>query len=197
MPNIAVYIRVSTAGQSYDSQLEVINRWLKGHKLKATIYQDKSTRDNLNRPAFKKLQAAIFNGEVDTVVVYKLDRLAGTLRDGVATLADWLERGVRLVSVSQEFDFSGKVGQLVAAVLFSISEMEQETRRERQAAGISAAKKRGVYKGSKPGFTKANPADVHKLRGKGLNDSQIGKALGISRATVQRYLRSANAAMTK
>ena len=55
------------------------------------------------------------------------------LRDGVATLSDWLERGVRFVAVTQMFDFSGTIGQMVAALLFGISQFEQETRRERQS----------------------------------------------------------------
>lgn len=191
MKPVAIYIRVSTGGQSHASQLEVINNWLKGHKLKATIYADKASRDHLNRPGFKKLQAALFNGEHDTVVIYKLDRLSGTIQDGIATLADWLNKGIRLVSVTQQFDFSGTIGKMVAGLLFGVAEMEQSTRRERQAAGIAVAKRNGLYTGRKAGTTKVDPKDVHRLRRKGLTDTEIGAALSISRATVQRMLKLA------
>ena len=67
----------------------------------------------------------------------------------------------------------------------------QETRRERQAAGIAAAKERGsVYNGRKAGTTKAKPKPKRalELRSKGLADSEIATAMGISRRTVQRHL---------
>ena len=68
--------------------------------------------------------------------------------------------------------------------------MEQETRRERQAVGIAVAKKRGVYLGRKPGTSKAKPERAKNLRAKGLKDHEIATALGVSRRTIQRYLRS-------
>lgn len=52
----------------------------------------------------------------------------------------------------------GTVGRLVASVLFGLAEIEQEYRRERQAAGIAVAKRRGVYRGRAKGTTKAKPA---------------------------------------
>lgn len=185
----AVYIRVSTVGQKEASQRAEIDRWLAGHGVTDAIYFiDKKTGDNLNRPAFEKLQAAIFAGEVRTVVVYKLDRLSRSLRDGINTLTDWLKQGVRIVSVTQQLDFSGATGQLVAAVLFAVAQMEQETRRERQAAGIAAAKAAGTYLGRKAGTTKGKPQRAQELRGKGLSVPEIAVAMGVSQRTVFNYL---------
>ena len=134
----AAYVRVSTAGQNEASQRREIERWLNGHRFKnVQWFLDKKSGDDLRRPAFEKLQAAVFNGEVDTIVVYKLDRISRSLKDGVTTLADWCKAGIRVVSVTQQLDFNGATGQLVAAVLFAVAPMEQETRRERQAAGIA------------------------------------------------------------
>jgi DNA invertase Pin-like site-specific DNA recombinase len=187
--NTAVYIRVSTVGQKEASQRAEIDRWLKGHGIKNAVYHvDKKSGDNLQRPAFERLQAAIFAGEVRTVVVYKLDRLSRSLQDGINTLCDWLKQGVRIVSVTQQLDFSGATGQLVAAVLFAVSQMEQETRRERQAAGIAAAKAAGVYMGRKAGTTKAKPQRAQQLRDKGLSIGEIAASMGISLRTVHNYL---------
>ena len=99
----------------------------------------------------------MFAGEVDTIVVYKLDRVSRSLKDGINTLVGWCEQGIRVVSVTQQLDFNGAVGQLVGSVLFAVAQMEQETRRERQAAGIAAAKEAGVYIGRRAGTTKAKP----------------------------------------
>ena len=96
-----------------------------------------------------------------------------------------------MVSVAQQIDFDGTVGKMLAAVLLGVAEMEQEPRTERRAAGIRAAKERGVYIGRKAGTTKAKPNRPAQLRAKGLATGEIATALGISRRTVQRYLRDA------
>jgi DNA invertase Pin-like site-specific DNA recombinase len=145
--------------------------------------------DNLERPEFKRLQTAIFNGEIGTVCVYKLDRLSRSLRDGIETLCGWIDKGVRVVSVTQQIDFNGTVGKMIAAVLLGVAEMEQENRRERQAAGIARAKKKGVYKGRKAGKPKADPKRARELRDKGLTPDEICRSLGVSRNTFFRYLR--------
>lgn len=185
---IAVYVRCSTAGQNEASQRHEVDRWLKGHGLTAGYFVDKKSGDNLKRPAFKRLEDAIFAGEVKTVVCYKLDRLSRSLRDGINTLTDWLGKGVRVVSVTQQLDFSGATGQLVAAVLFAVAQMEQETRRERQAHGIAAAKAAGVYLGRKAGTTKAKPQRAQQLRKSGLTAGEIAEAMGVSERTVFNYL---------
>lgn len=186
----AVYIRVSTTGQNQASQRREINRWLKGNSIEDVRWFIDSghSRDSLDRPAFNELQKAVFNGEFDTIVVYKLDRISGKMAEGINVLTQWLEKGIRFVSTSQHFDFSGTVGKMIAGLLFGISEMEQETRRERQAAGIAAAKERGVYLGRKPGTTKGKPARARQLADKGLTHGEIAEAMGVSRRTVIRYL---------
>ena len=65
---------------------------------------------------------------------------------------------------------------------------EEEVRRERQRAGIDAAKDRGVYQGRKAGTTKAKPERARELAGRGLKHGEIATALGVSRRTVIRYL---------
>jgi DNA-binding NarL/FixJ family response regulator len=64
----------------------------------------------------------------------------------------------------------------------------EQTRRERQAAGIAIAKRNGVYQGRKAGTLKADAARALALRSKGLNDTEIAAALGVARRTVRRYL---------
>ena len=190
----AVYVRVSTEEQKTASQERDLRRWLTGNGIgDPEWYIDHGyTRDNFDRPEFTRMQEDIFNGEIGTIVVWKLDRLSGTLLGGLTVLCDWLQRGLRVVSVTQQIDFSGATGKLMAAVLLGLSEIEQSTRRERQRAGIEAAKENGVYRGRKPGTTKATPARAAELRARGLTDSEIGRALGVSRATVQRYLKAAS-----
>lgn len=187
----ACYVRVSTVGQNEAGQRRAIRQWLKGNGIDARSvrwYVDKSTGDNLDRPDFERLQADVFAGEIGTVVIWRLDRLSRTIRDGLAVLCDWCDRKLRVVSVSQQIDFNGTVGKMIASVLFGVAEMEQETRRERQRVGIEAAKERGVYFGRKAGTTKAKPARAKRLRDKGNTHAEIARSLGVSRRTVIRYL---------
>jgi len=193
---LAVYVRVSTIGQNVAGQKREIQRWLGGNGYEPDQIRwfiDKRTGNNLDRPAFEQLQGAIFNGEIKTVVVWKLDRLSRSHRDGINVLADWCDRGLRVVSVTQQIDFSGAVGKLLAAVLLGIAEMEQETRRERQAAGIAAAKDRGAYQGRRKGTTKAEPAGAKELSARGLTIDEIASAINVSPRTVRRYLGAAQA----
>ena len=196
---IACYIRVSTTSQNSEGQKKEIKRWLKGHghKLKdVRWFEDKETGKNLARPAFEELEAAIFRGEIKTVVVWRLDRLSRNLRDGIVTLAKWCDTdeeygyGIRVVSVMQQLDFSGATGKLIASVLFSVAEMELEAIKERQAAGIAAAKAKGTYKNNgdrRRGFRKAKDK-VLKLHKKGHSPTAIARECGVARSTVYSYL---------
>ncbi len=185
------YLRISSVGQNIASQQREIKRWLTGNGIDSDQVEwfiDTGTGDNLRRPEFDRLQAAIFRGEIKTVVVWKLDRLSRNIRDGINVLADWCDHGLRVVSITQQIDFNGATGKMLAAVLLGVAEMEQETRRERQAAGIAAAKERETYKGRQPGTTKAKPARARELREKGLSIEEIAAALDLSRRSVFRYL---------
>lgn len=190
--HIACYCRVSSRTQKNDSQEAEIVKWLVGNghdPTKVQWFKDTESGKTLNRPAFNRLQDAVFGGEVRVIVVFKLDRVSRRLRDGVDLLCDWIERGVRVVVVTQQIDLSGPVGRMVAAVLLGIAEIELEFRRERQAAGIAVAQKKGVYKGRAAGSFKANPDRARELQTKGLHAAEIATALGISQRTVFRYLK--------
>ena len=187
----AVYIRVSSPkGQKTDSQRAELEAWRTRQRLKAVRwFEDKDSATNLQRPAFQQLQSAIFKGEIETVVVWKLDRLARSLKDGINILADWCKRDVRVIAVTQQIDLSGTVGHLIASLLFGIAEMELQHTKERQAIGIALARKRGVYKGRQAGTTKATPDRARTLRKQGLTVPEIANALNVSERTVFNYLR--------
>lgn len=195
MAIIACYCRVSTRHQKNDSQRAEIERWLRNNQMDLSAvrwFEDKESATTLHRPAFEAMQAGIFEGMIKTVVIWKLDRLSRRLRDGINLLADWCERGVRVVAVTQQIDLSGTVGRMVASVMFGLAEIELEYRRERQAAGIAVAKRKGVYKGRRIGTTKAQPARAQELHANGLTIPEIANAMGVSSRTVFRYLSEAS-----
>lgn len=145
---ISCYLRVSSRTQKTDSQKAEIEQWLVRHGHDPSLvqwFEDKESGKTLKRPAFDQLQSAIFDGSIKTVVVWKLDRISRRLTDGINTLANWCERGVQVVSVTQQIDLNGAIGSMLASVMFGLAEIELEYRRERQAAGIKVARERGVY----------------------------------------------------
>lgn len=185
-----VYIRVSSPkGQKTDSQRAELEAWLQRHRQKGVQwFEDRDSATNLQREGFQKLQAAIFAGKITTVVVWKLDRLARSLKEGVNVLADWCKRGVRVIAITQQIDLTGPVGHLIASLLFGIAEIELQHAKERQAIGIALARKRGVYAGRQSGTTKAAPSRARALKKQGLTIAEIGKALGVKERTVYNYL---------
>jgi DNA invertase Pin-like site-specific DNA recombinase len=187
---VACYIRVSTVGQNEESQKNAIQTYCENHNFEPVFYIDKASGTNMNRPAFEKMQQDLFEGSVKTVLVYKLDRLSRNISDGLQVLSSWLEKEIRIISISQQFDFKGAIGKMIASVLLGVAEMENETRKERQALGIELAKTKGVYKGRKSGATKSKPTQAIKLRDEGKKLSEIAKIMDVSLSTIQRYLKS-------
>ena len=188
---IGVYLRVSTTDQNTSSQKAEIEKYLNSNGIvsdSVTWYEDQETGTTLKRPAFERLQADIFAGKIKTVIVWKLDRLSRNLRDGVNVLADWAEKGLKIVVVTQQLELNGVIGRTIAALLLGLAEIEHGHIKERQKAGIAAAKARGAYKGRQPGTRKASPERARELADKGNKPAEIAAALGISPRTVMRYL---------
>ena len=188
---IACYCRVSTRQQKTDSQEAEIKKWLVANGVELNQvqwYLDHETGKTLSRPEFERLQKDIFNGKIKTVVVWKLDRLSRRLRDGVNLLADWCEKGLKIVVITQQIEMTGPVGRMIAAVMLGLAEIELEYRRERQMAGIEVARKKGKFTGRKKGTTKGKPQRAKQLKDQGLTAPEIAKAMGTSIRTVWRYL---------
>ncbi len=114
----ALYMRVSSPkGQKTDSQRAELEAWLKRHHYTSVQwFEDHESATTMQRDAFQRLQTAIFVGTIMTVVVWKLDRLARSLKEGVNVLADWCQRGVRIIAITQQIDLSGPVGHLIASI---------------------------------------------------------------------------------
>src|SRR5215470_7776933 len=105
MSMIGVYIRVSSPSQKSDSQYAQIRHWLRahGHALETVQwFEDTETGATRHRSGLLRLQEAIFAGTVTMVVVWKLDRLTRSMREGINLLSQWCERGIRVVSITQQ-----------------------------------------------------------------------------------------------
>ena len=193
MKIIACYIRVSPGGKDQAGQRREINQWLKSNRIKSKTVQwyiDKSDTDPLRRLAFEKLQAKICDREVGTIVVWRLDRLSPTMREGLSILRDWSKTPLRIVSVTQHIDFKGGASKPIASVVNGLAEMAYQTKREQSMAGLAAARASGRVGGRpKVAADDANVLEAKKLHKDGkLTSGDICKRLKISRSTYNRYV---------
>jgi DNA invertase Pin-like site-specific DNA recombinase len=104
----------------------------------------------IDRPALQRLLADITAGRVDTVVVYKIDRLTRSLTD-FAKIVEILDtRGASFVSVTQQFNTTTSMGRLTLNVLLSFAQFEREVIGERIRDKIAASKQKGMWMGGVP-----------------------------------------------
>lgn len=121
----------------------------------------------------------------DELVVVKLDRLGRSTRD-VLNLVHFLEsKGAALTVLEPSFSTKDAAGPILVTVLGMVAEMERKFIRERQRAGIEAAKAKGIYTGRKPSVPVAKVRELHSA---GHGPTAIAKALNISRMSVHRAL---------
>ncbi|MHA1560317.1 MAG: recombinase family protein [Alphaproteobacteria bacterium] len=104
----------------------------------------------MERPALKRLLADIDAGYIDTVVVYKVDRLTRSLGDFSKIVDVFDTRGVAFVSVTQQFNTTTSMGRLTLNMLLSFAQFEREVTGERIRDKIAASKKRGLWMGGLP-----------------------------------------------
>ena len=104
----------------------------------------------LQRPALKRLLSDIDAGRVDTVVVYKMDRLTRSLGDFAKIVEVLDRRGAAFVSVTQQFNTTTSMGRLILNMLLSFAQFEREVTGERIRDKIAASKKKGLWMGGLP-----------------------------------------------
>ncbi len=155
----AIYTRKSTTEgldsdfNTLDAQREAAEHFIKsqaaqGWRALPTRYDAGGfTGGNLERPALTRLMDDIERGEIDTVVVYKVDRLSRSLLDFSRLVERFEKRHVAFVSITQHFDTSTSMGRLVLHILLSFAQFERELISERTRDKIAAAKRRGKWTG--------------------------------------------------
>jgi DNA invertase Pin-like site-specific DNA recombinase len=178
------YARVSTQDQQLHLQLDDLNR--AGCE---RVFQEKVSSGKV-RPQLQLLVDSLRIG--DTVVVWKLDRLGRSLKELITLINDFQLKGVGFRSLNDAIDTTTAQGRLVFNLFASLAEFERDLIRERTRAGLSAARSRGRLGGRPKGLGKETLAKAKAARtlyeAKDKTAGEIGKLLGISRASVYRYL---------
>ena len=177
------YARVSTQDQNLDLQ----NDALKAAGCE-NIYTDKMSGAKTERPGLEKIMSFIRKG--DPLVVWKLDRLGRSLKHLIQVMNQLEERGIYFKSVQESLDTSTPGGKLIFHVFGALAEFERDIIRERTMAGLAAARARG-RKGGRPRKLSKKQVEMAKklISDPTIPIADICKTLGISKATLYRYLK--------
>lgn len=176
------YIRVSTADQNTERQLE-------GIELDKDFTDYKSGKDT-DRP--KLAMALNYVREGDTLVVHSMDRLARNTEDMLRLVRELTERGVSIEFIKERLTFradgNNHMDKLMLTMLGAFAELERNLMRERQREGIAIAKKNGVYKGRKHCLDDEQAAELKRRAAEpGVNKAALAREFNIARKTLYRY----------
>ncbi len=177
------YARVSTQDQNPEFQVDALEK--AGCE---QIFQEKFTGKLRERPELLQCLRTLRKGDV--LVVWKLDRLARSLKDLVEIVQDLNDREVGFKSVTEAIDTTSSGGRLVFHIFGALAEFEHDLIRERTKAGLQAARARGRKGGRKPSMS---DSDIRKAAAM-LSDPQITKTevaahFGVTRTTLNASLK--------
>ena len=176
------YIRVSSADQNTQRQLEGINL--------DCVFTDRASAKDVNRPELQALLSFVREG--DTIIVHSMDRLARNLDDLRCIVNSQTNRGIKIEFVKESLTFSGDdspMATLLLSVMGAFAEFERSLLKERQREGIALAKKRGVYRGRKRSLSGEQVEELKQRVAAGEQKTTIARDLNISRETLYQYLR--------
>lgn len=176
------YARVSTDGQSLESQVEQLKS---AGCLK--IFQEKSSGARSDRKELARLISSVSEG--DTVIVTRLDRFARSTKDLLNFLDEISKRGATFKSLADVWaDTTTPHGRLMLTVLGGLAEFERSLIKSRTGEGRKRARENGVRFGRKPKLTSHQRQEAIRRRDKGEALKSIARSYAVSHSTISRLV---------
>jgi len=195
MKRVAIYLRVSTGGQSTRNQrreLEAVAT-RSGWQI-VQVFEDagiSGAKGRDKRPGLDSMMKAVNAKEFDMVAAWSVDRLGRSLTDLLAILQALHDKGVDLFLHQQGLDTSTTAGRAMFQMLGVFAEFERGIIRERVNAGLARAREKGIKLG-RPTVPPAVEKRALRLYagGKGMGILKIARTLGIGTSAVQRIVKA-------
>lgn len=183
---VGIYARVSTKDQNVETQLRELRQYCAARSwaVEGEFIDIGMSGAKDDRPALKELMHYARTRRIDSVLVWRFDRFARSLRHLIVSLSELRELGVDFVSFSEALDTSTSHGRLVFNVVGAIAEFERDIIRERVLAGLRNARAAGIRLG-RPG-SDFDVAKARQLRAKGRSLRVIAKKTGATVSTLHR-----------
>jgi DNA invertase Pin-like site-specific DNA recombinase len=160
----AIYVRCSTAEQETDMQETELLEYCEKRGWSYLLYRDKGQSGAKNdRPALNAMLSELRRRKFDVIVVWKLDRLARSLKQLLSISDECQSLGVDLVSLRQNIDTTLPAGRLTFQILGAVAEFERELLRERVKAGMAQARRSGKHCG-RPALRRLQPNEILRMR---------------------------------
>lgn len=174
------YARVSTKEQETRLQLDALAR-----AGCSVVFEEKASGAAVDRPILRECLASLRQGDV--FVVWKVDRVARSLKQLLAILDELSVVRAEIKSLSEPLDTTSPLGVFVLQSLGAIAQLERSMIRERSIAGQVAALRRGVeWGGRKPALMGEQRVEALALRASGLTQAEVARRFGVHRSTVGR-----------
>jgi len=185
----ALYVRVSTDGQTTANQQRELEAVARRHGWTATeVYADRGVsgaKARGERPAMRRLMAAIARKEVDMVAAWSVDRLGRSLQDLVGFLAELHAKGVDLYLHQQGLDTSTPAGRAMFGMMGVFAEFERAMIVERVKVGLARARAQGRI-GGRPRVAGDVEARIRAVLASGVGIRKAARQLGVGTSVVQR-----------
>src|SRR6516165_3833104 len=176
------YARVSTYGQTLDSQLEQLR---KAGCASRNIYREKVTGARPDRRELNRMLGKLAPGDV--VVVTRIDRLARSTFDLFGIVKRIVDAKAQFQSLAEPWADTGtSTGRLMIAVLGGLADVERDLIRTRTAEGRSRAQQNGQRMGRKPKLTEEQQAEAPKRRAEGATLTELARSYGVGKSTISR-----------
>jgi DNA invertase Pin-like site-specific DNA recombinase len=178
---VAVYCRVSTTQQELEAQLAACERYCTFKQFDVVkVYSEKISSVKA-RPEYDKLLHDLRAGLYDGVVVFRIDRLGRRARDLSLTVDELENRGIKVLSVSENFDTSTPIGRAMREIIFIMAQLERENIGDATKQRLAAVKASGKRLGQKP-LSDYQVDKVRELAAQGLNCRKIAKQMNLSKS---------------
>lgn len=176
------YARVSTQDQNPEFQHDALTQ--AGCE---KIFTEKASGAQRDRPELKAALDYMRPG--DTLVVWKLDRLARSLKQLIETVEGLEQRGIGFRSLTDPIDTTSSSGKLVFHIFAALAEFERSIIRDRTMAGLQSARERGRLGGRPRALSEADLAAAKALlRDPDITVEEVAERLGVAPSTLYRYL---------
>lgn len=160
------------------------------------ILEEKKSGGSMSRPILLQMLKSLKPGDV--VVVYKLDRIARSLKDLLTIQERIVEAGADFRSLTEVIDTSSPAGRMIFQIIGAFAEFERELIRERTRVGLRAAMERGSKPGHPRSMDPAQEAESLRLWATGkVTKSELARRYGVHISSIKRMIRRAGLGQTR